>query len=61
MPDGTSNVRAGGGRRAVDLPRRWRVYCTQWVSCRWKSYRTADTREQAIEAACPRCGGKVTA
>lgn len=41
--------------------RRWRVYCSQWVQCGWKGYRTADAREGAIAKPCPKCEHPVSA
>lgn len=41
--------------------RRWRVYCSQWVQCRWAGYRRAVSCDEAMGKACPRCGKGVVA
>lgn len=46
---------------ATCMPRKWRVYCSQFASCRWKGYRFASTREEAIAKPCPHCGKHVSA
>lgn len=46
---------------APEEPRKWRVYCSQFASCRWAGYRRAEHREAACSKPCPRCGREVSA
>jgi ssDNA-binding Zn-finger/Zn-ribbon topoisomerase 1 len=51
----TVHVIAQTEHMVLTMDSRWRVWCSQYASCRWAGYRSRD-----FEKPCPKCGGRVT-